>query len=199
MNPEEIQKKYFIPGSKGYKVLSFYFNRYRDLFVKTIYSELDEFINQVYLNICSISLSDEIKNPDAYLIAAIKIQCRVQLDLALKIKKKQQNEIPIEYESDDEDMSSLYFSQKEKQKTYSKVESEELFSIINLFKLSLKEQERALFNLLVNDMHRTEIARITKKNLNTIDTQIRRLRIKFFSYLKKNGYNFPMFNKFDIQ
>lgn len=197
MNPEEIHKKYFVPHSKGYKILSYYFSRYRDLFVRTMFSELDEFINQIYLNISSISISNKIKNPDAYIIAAIKIQCRVQLDRALKLKKKQLNEIAIESESDDENKSVLNDGKIAGENTYHHAESNELLTIINMFKLSLKEQEKLLFNSLIDNISRNEIAQLMNKNLNTVDTHIRRLRIKFFSYLKKNGYLFEIFNKYD--
>ncbi len=197
MNPTEIQKKYFSPGTKGYKILNYYFSRYQDLFTRTIYTELDEFIHQIYLNICNISFSDKIKNPEAYIIAAIKIQCRAQLDHALRMKKRQQNEIIIEPDSDEGDSSVSELVQSDFHKTYDNLEINEIFSITNIFKLTLKEQERILFNFLVENVPRKEIAQIMNQKLNTIDTQIRRLRIKFFSYLKKSGYSFEIFNKYD--
>lgn len=196
MNPEEIQKVYFKPGTKGYKILSYYYTRYRDLFIKTIFSEFDEFINQIYLNVSGIRFSEEIKNPEAYIIGSIKIQCRVQLDLALKMKKRQQKETTGQ--SDNEEVSVLEDLPNKEQDPHSKVESSEIFNIINIFKLSLKESERYLFNSLIDDIPRKEIAKKGNQNLNTVDTQIRRLRIKLLSYLKDNGYSFEMFSKYDV-
>ncbi|MEP0861686.1 MAG: sigma-70 family RNA polymerase sigma factor [Ignavibacterium sp.] len=196
MNPEEIQKKYFNPGTNGYKILHYYYNRYKDLFTNTIYPELDEFINQIYLNICNITLWEKIKNPKAYIIASIKIQCRVQLEHALKMKKRRQNEIKIETNTEEEDNSNYKISQIAAENTFSTVEADEIFNIVNLFKLSLKENEKLLFNLLIDNISRKDIAKMMNKNINTVDTQIRRLRIKFFSYLKKNGYFYEIFRKY---
>ena len=196
MNTQEIFNKYFNPGTKGYKILSFYYARYRDLFIRTIYPEFDEFINQIFLNVSGIRLSEEIKNPEAYIIGTIKIQCRVQLDLALKVKKRQQKET-MEQSSDDE-VSVLENLPNKDQDPHSKVESSEVFSIINVFKLSLRESERYLFNSLIDDIPRKEIAEKRNQNLNTVDTQIRRLRIKFLSFLREEDYTFEMFSKYDI-
>lgn len=197
MNPEDMLNIYFKPGTKGYRILYFYYTRYRDLFVKTIHPRFDEFMNQVYLNVSGIRLSEEIKNQEAYIIGTIKIQCRAQLDLAIKMKNRKQKENEI-MEKDDEDRSFLDSIPGKEPDPYSKLESTEVFSIVNVFKLSLKETERYLFNALIDDIPRKEIAERKKQNLNTVDTQIRRLRIKFLSFLKENGYTFKMFSKYDI-
>jgi len=196
VNTQEIFSTYFNPGTKGYKILSFYYTRYRDLFIRTIHPEFDEFINQIFLSVSGIRLSEEIKNPEAYIIGTIKIQCRVQLDLALKMKKRQQKET-MEQSSDDE-VSVLENLPNKDQDPHSKVEGSEVFSIINVFKLSLRESERYLFNSLIDDIPRKEIAEKRNQNLNTVDTQIRRLRIKFLSFLREEGYTFEMFSKYDI-
>jgi len=62
----------------------------------------------------------------------------------------------------------------------------------------LRESERYLFNSLIDDIPRKEIAEKRNQNLNTVDTQIRRLRIKFLSFLREEGYTFEMFSKYDI-
>ena len=197
MNPEDIQKKYFNPGTKGYKILSYYYTHYRDLFVKTIHSEFDEFMHQIYLNVSGIRFSDEIKNAEAYIIGTIKIQCRVQLDLALKMKKMRQ--IEINDKSDDNEVSVLENLPNKELDPHSKVESSEVFILINVFKLSLSKPERMLFNSLIDDIPRKKIAKKWDQNLNTVDTQIRRLRIKLLTFLKDKGYSFEMFSKYDVK
>ena len=197
MNPDEMLNIYFKPGTKGYRILYFYFTRYRELFMKTNHHQLDEFINQIFLNVSGIRFSEEIKNLEAYIIGTIKIQCRVQLDLAIKMKNRKQKENE-NIEKDNEDKSVLDNLPGKEPNPHSKLESTEVFSLINIFKLSLKESERDLFNSLIEDVPRKEIAEKKNQNLNTVDTQIRRLRIKIFSFLKEKGYTFKMFSKYDI-
>ncbi len=195
MIPEEISELFFRPGTKGYKILNFYYSKYRDLFEKTIYQEIDEFINQIFLNVSAIKFSEEIKNIEAYIIGTIKIQCRVQLDRALKTKKRQHRE-----NSKPDDGSPDYLSNiaDKEQDPQSRMESDEVFSMMNTFKLSLKDWEREIFNSLIDEIPRIEIAEMKKQNLNTIDTQIRRLRIKLASFLKDNGYTFDISGKYDF-
>ena len=198
MNPEEILQRFFNPGTKGYKILTFYFSKYRDLFEKTIFQETDEFINQIFLNVSTINFSDDIKNIEAYIIGTIKIQCRVQLDRALKAKKRQNKENESSEKPEEVNPDSLDNLADKEQDPHSKMESIEVFSIMNTFKLSLKDWEREILNSLIDEIPRIEIAEMKKQNLNTIDTQIRRLRIKLASFLKENGYTFDVSGKYDF-
>ena len=171
--------------------------KYRDLFEKTIFQEPDEFINQIFLNVSAINFSEEIKNIEAYIIGTIKIQCRVQLDRAIKTKKRQQRENPTEKLKEDVVSDRDNLADKE-QDPHRKMESDEVFSIMNTFKLSLKDWEREILNSLIDEIPRIEIAEMTKQNINTIDTQIRRLRIKLASFFKDNGYTFDISGKYDF-
>ena len=197
MNPEEILPRFFKPDTKGYKILAFYYMKYQDLFEKTIFQEPDEFINQIFLNVSAINFSEEIKNIEAYIIGTIKIQCRVQLDRAIKTKKRQQRENPTEKLKEDVVSDRDNLADKE-QDPHRKMESDEVFSIMNTFKLSLKDWEREILNSLIDEIPRIEIAEMTKQNINTIDTQIRRLRIKLASFFKDNGYKFDISGKYDF-
>ncbi len=198
MNPEEILQIYFKPGTKGHNILCFYYTRYRDLFEKTIYPELDEFKNQIYLNVSAIKFSDEIKNLEAYIIGTIKIQCRVQLDRALKMKNRQQKESDNPGKDEENDRNYLDNIAGKEPDPHNKIESDEIFNIVNTFKLSLKEWEKEILNSLIDEIPRIEIAEMKKQNLNTIDTQIRRLRIKLSSFLKENGYTFNISDRYDF-
>ena len=200
MHPEEIARNYFYPGTRGYKMLRVYYTKYQDLFSRTLHHEFEEFLNQILLNVSSINFSEEIKNVEAYMIGTLKIQCRVQLDQALKIK----NRIGSQSETGNSET-------EEKESFYEKIpssnpgpqeslEGQEIFTAVNVFKLTLKSNEVDMLNFLIDGTQRIEIAEKQKMNLNTVDTQIRRLRIKFLEYLKSSGYTFPggMFSKFDI-
>jgi hypothetical protein len=196
MNPEEILETFFKPGTKGYKILFFYFSRYQDLFEKTTHQEFNEFLNQIYLNTSAINFSEDIKNIEAYIIGTLKIQCRVQLDLALKLKNRQQRENKEEGDNEEHPISNKLPAKDPD--PHDQVESTEVFSIVNTFKLSLKDWERDILNSLIDEIPRKEIAEMKNQNLNTIDTQIRRIRIKLSSYLKENGYKFNISDKYDF-
>ena len=77
------------------------------------------------------------------------------------------------------------------------LEGEELLNIINIFKMELKSEERDLLNSMIDEKTRAEIAGEKNSNLNTLDTHIRRLRIRFFSFLKDNGYNYEVYRKYE--
>jgi len=198
MNPEYIFNTYFKQNTRGYKILYFYFSKYRDLFERTIHLEFNEFLNQIFLNVSEIKFSEDIKNVEAYIIGTIKIQCRVQLDKALKIKSRKQREIESAENNDDEEKYFFENIPTKEPDPQNNVETGEMFTIINSFKLSLNLRERDIFNSLIDGISRKEIADKNKQNLNTIDTQIRRLRIKFSAFLKEKGYTFNVSDKYDL-
>ncbi|HEY7750847.1 MAG TPA: hypothetical protein VH917_01040 [Ignavibacteriaceae bacterium] len=194
MQPKELSEKYFSVGTRGRAILKNYFEKYRDLFVRTLFTEFSEFVNQVYVNISTIDFSREIKNIDAYIIGTIKIQCRVQLDQALKIKSRSAPVIPINKEDEDEE-TYLDKIPSDSQMPDEILETQEVFSAINIFKLTLNPNETQLVNDLIDGVSRQELIDKSGANVNTLDTQIRRLRIKLLAYLKERDYSFDAFNK----
>ena len=196
MSPDEIASKYFYPGTRGHNILRNYYTKYRDLFVKTLHYEFDDFLNQILLNVASINFSDDIRNPEAYITGTIKIQCRVQLDKAIKEKNRAKSHLPIPEEETEYGQSSSQNLQAVTSNPHDKMETKEIFSVVNLFKLTLKSAEVEVLNSLIDEIPRKEIAEKLQVNLNTLDTQIRRLRIKFLAYLEDCGYSYGMFNRF---
>lgn len=156
-----------------------------------------DFRNQIYLNLSSINFYGKINNLDAYIISAMKIQCRVQLDKAIKQKKI----IPVSKIKDDDNENSdsiLETGSANSSSNPAKVlEGDDIFNHINIFRLSLKPKEAELLNFLIDEKSRAEIAENTKMKMNTIDTNIRRLRLKLFNYLKKIGYNLNEFKNYE--
>ncbi|MEJ2615244.1 MAG: helix-turn-helix transcriptional regulator, partial [Ignavibacteriaceae bacterium] len=75
-------------------------------------------------------------------------------------------------------------------------ETKELFNHINTFKFQLKQNEVKLLNYLIDEKTRYEIAEEINLNLNTLDTHIRRLRIKFSRFLRKSGYSGGILDKY---
>ena len=138
MNLEEINKKFFAFGTRGYKITSNFYNKYSDLFKKTLSQSFKEFSNQIVLNISNIDFSKDIRNEEAYIIGTIKIQCRVLLDKAIKSKKiipeSQLNELQNK-EPEESVINQRTVNKKIEQ--LENLEAEELFSHVNLFKLQL--------------------------------------------------------------
>ena len=195
MSIEELSKKYFVPGMHGYRLLKVYYARNHDLFSRTLHQEFEEFLNQIFLNISTINFSDNIKNIDAYIIGAIKIQCRVQLDKSIKLKNVVA-ESHLEKNDPEEEPLTLKIPAKESNPT-ELLDLQEMFLQINLFKLQLNKKDVDLLNHLIDERSRKEIADDLHLNFNTLDTHIRRLRIKMADYFKKLGYSLDTLDKFE--
>lgn len=197
MSIEELSEKYFVPGTRGYKMLRAYYAKYYDLFSRTLHHEFDEFLNQILLNVSTIKFSDRIKNLEAYIIGTIKIQCRVQLDRALKIKRR--TSLYPEEKNHETEGEELFYEKTPSSNPgpHETLESQEIFQSVNVFKLTLKSNEVDLLNFLIDGITRKEIAERNQININNVDTQIRRLRIKLLGYLKNCGYSFERFSRFE--
>jgi RNA polymerase sigma factor (sigma-70 family) len=193
----ELNKNYFVKGSRGYTIITRYYSKYQDLFERTIFSDFNDFINQIFLNTSGINFNKEINNPEAYIIGTIKIQCRVQLDKALKIKKI----IPeSRLNKDDIDGEPVTYKLASSDNNPAEVfDNQEIFVHLNLFKLRLKEREKKLLNNLIDEKSRKEIADELGLNFNTLDTHIRRLRIKLADHFQNLGYSSELFDKFRKQ
>ena len=197
MKTEEIAQKYFYPGTRGYNILRRYYVKYQDLFIKTLFSEFDEFLNQVLVSVSSINFSDEIKNIEAYIIGTIKIQCRVQLDKSIKEKNKiNLNLLTTEDENEDEIITSTSLKSPNPDPA-EEVHSQEVFNAVNRFKLTIREPELIVLNSLIDEIPRKELSEKMQINLNTLDTQIRRLRIKFQTYMENEGHSLASFKRFN--
>ena len=191
----EITLNYFVEGTRGYNILRNYYNKYHDLFQSTIHNDFNDFLNQILLNISAIKFSDEIKNIESYIIGSIKIQCRVQLDKALK-QKNRLKIVDLKQDEEEDAPPPLQNYPSQNGSPDKIVETEEIFKMMNNFKYSINQAEIELLNALIDEVPRQKIAEQRNINLNTLDTQIRRLRIKFVDFLSEKGYNFKIFGKF---
>ncbi len=192
MNLTQLTERYFSHGTLGYKILSTYYSRYRDLFEKTVHPEFTDFLNQVLLNVTTINFSKEINNIEAYIIGTIKMQCRVQLDRAIKMKNTAAERIY----SGEENENPIVFSIAGNENPAEQLDFQEMFVQLNLFKLQLKKTEVDILNSLIDEKQRKEIAEELNLNLNTLDTQIRRLRLKIADHFQKLGYSSDIIDKF---
>jgi hypothetical protein len=72
----------------------------------------------------------------------------------------------------------------------------ELMREINLFKTQLSQNDILILNSLIDEKSRSEIANTIHLNLNTVDTLIRRLRIRLTRHLKSQGFQSDLLDKF---
>lgn len=195
---EDITAKYFSADSRGYRILFNYFQKYQDLFRRTIHYEFNDFLNQILLNVSNIKFSENIENIEAYIVGTIKIQCRVQLDKALKHKNRIKI-VQLDKSENEDGEPALQNIPDENNGPLTNLESNEIFKAIQYFKATIKTSEVELMNCLIDEKPRKEIAEKINININTLDTQIRRLRIKFIEYLKEAGYKFTLFEKYETK
>jgi len=195
---EEITVKYFSADTRGYRILYNYYQKYSDLFHRTIHHEFNDFLNQILLNVSNIKFSENIKNIEAYLIGTIKIQCRVQLDKALKHKNRI-NIVQLDKPDEEDGEPALQNVPSDNNGPVTYLEANEIFNAIQYFKRTIKISEVELLNNLIDEKPRKEIADKKNINMNTLDTQIRRLRIKFMGYLNEAGYKFSLFEKYETK
>lgn len=198
MKTEELHKQYFSVKTNGYKIINFFYRKYYDLFKNSIYPTFNDFLNEIFINTSKINFSKEIINEKAYILGSIKIQCRICLDKVIKLKSEEA-ESYLNYNKKEEDENIFSISSNEDAKILKPneiYEGVELFNLINNFKLSLKQQDIFLLNLLIDEIPRKEIALKMNINLNTLDTKIRRLRTKLYEFIKKAGFEYQYANKF---
>ncbi len=155
-------------------------------------------MNQIFLSVSNIDFNKNIKNEEAYIIGTIKIQCRVLLDKAVRFKRVVPESFVNEFNSEDSDNSIINnLPENKKEEQLEHLETEEFFNHINIFKTQLNLNEVQLLNFLIDEKSRHEIVEEINLNLNTLDTHIRRLRIKFSKFLKKSGYTDKILKKYD--
>ena len=153
----DLNEKYFSNNSRGFKIINRFYLKYRDLFSRTIFVEFEDFRNQIFLNISGIRLTEGINNEEAYIIGAIKIQCRVQLDKAIRSKKEKPESRMNETLVEGEGISFTENLSADLPDPHSILEGEEVFNCINVFKIQLTAEEKTLFNSMIDGKTRKEI------------------------------------------
>ncbi len=182
MDRESLYKEYLGQGTAGFVVVAKFHQRYADVLSLLSLESADDVLHEVFL---SLSQSDwkNIRNPKHYILRAVKLHCWSLLDKSLR-QKKNSGRMPNDAESAAGSVQPA------------DVEGLELLVQINRFKSELEPNERQLLNFLIDDIDRKEAAEAMNLNMNTLDTKIRRLRIKLTEYLKGLGYRYPVLDKF---
>lgn len=187
MDITTLHNVYLQKGTAGYAVIRNFYSRYADILAKTSLINIDDVVHEVFLSLSKTDF-ENVRNVEHYIMRAIKLQCWSLLDKAIRQKA---------IITDNDGMNDS----DEKERNYKQIptvtyqngqltelEGTDLLVQINLFKARLNSQEIRLLNFLIDEMDRSEIAGMMEINVNTLDTNIRRLRIKLAEYLKNLGY-----------
>jgi len=193
MDTNRLHKEFLSEGSAGYAVIRKFYSRYADVLAHSTIVSIDDVVNEVFVSIAKTDFT-KVQNAEHYILRAIKLHCWSMLDKALRMKSvsAQRKE-----DAHDEDEDPIVLEPSTQHQQLAEVEGMELLGYINLFKSTLGTQEAQLLNMLIDGVERFEIAKKLVVNINTLDTHIRRLRIRLADYLRSLGYSYAALEKFE--
>lgn len=195
MNIHTLHGKYLQQGTAGYAVIRRFYYRYADLLTRANLIDIDDIVHEIFL---SLSKTDfrQVRVVEHYVMRAIKLHCWSLLDKAVRLKsvapeRQRRNDL------DEPEGSRMPDSQEpDHPEPLAELEGMELLSNLNLFKCQLNSRDARLLNLLIDGTARSEIAEFLGLNMNTLDTNIRRLRIRLADHLRDLGYTYKALEKF---
>ncbi|MFA5834461.1 MAG: hypothetical protein WDA22_13370 [Bacteroidota bacterium] len=193
MDNHTLHRDFLQKGTDGYVIISRFYSRYADVLSRANFTDINDVVHEVFLSLSKSDVRD-VRDLEHYIMRAIKLQCWSLLDKAIKVKAIGSKTEPIDR---DEDQQKIHYNRTTNQaEQLTALEGNELLIQLSLFKLRLTMQELRLLNFLIDEADRSEIAKTTGMNLNTLDTNIRRLRIKLAEYLKSLGYTHSGLERF---
>ncbi|MBI2430221.1 MAG: sigma-70 family RNA polymerase sigma factor [Ignavibacteriales bacterium] len=185
MDTNTLHKKYLQQGTAGFAIIRKFHSRYADLLAKNSVMSIDDVLHEIFLSLSKSDLTD-VRNVEHYIMRAIKLQCWSLLDKA--IRQKTVGEVCAVTGDEKEEPGEQVQHIADQNNQLTELEGMDLLVQINLFKARLNPHEVRLLNYLIDETERADIATFLEMNLNTLDTNIRRLRIKLAEYLKNLGY-----------
>ena len=195
MDMNTLHREFLREGSAGYAVIRRFYYRYSDALAHSTIVSIDDVVHEVFISLSKTDFT-KVKNIEHYVMRAIKFQCWSLLDRALRMKAVSA-ERQREAEGDQERTELIDSEPADQHLQLTELEGIELLGHVNLFKAQLGGKEGRLLNMLIDGAERAEIAQELALNMNTLDTQIRRLRIRLVGHLKALGYVYPAFQKFE--
>jgi len=194
MSSKQFYRKYFAEETRGYLIMRRFYFRYADLFHKREFPQFEDFLNQIFVNLSDIDLERARKSEEGYVIGAIKIQCRMLLERA--VERKSVRSESERSQPGNEDRRSLQHQPDEKttspEETFS---GNLLLREIAMFRSELRPVEREVLNSLIDGKARNEIAQTLELKMNTLDTHIRRIRLRLMEFLERRGYESSLFER----
>jgi DNA-directed RNA polymerase specialized sigma24 family protein len=187
---------YLNEGTAGYTIVRKFHMRYADVLATTNLIDLNDVIHEIFLSLSKNNF-DNVRNLEHYIMRAIKLQCWSLLDKAIKQKAFIANTDSRNVNDGNQNDEEPHFPNSNTNEQLQILEGTELFIHINLFKTRLNLKEVQLLNLLIDETDRSEMAKSMGFNLNTLDTNIRRLRIKLADHLRNLGYYYKDLERFN--
>lgn len=132
---------------------------------------------------------EKVRNTEHYVMRTVKLQCWSLLDKAIRQKARTAGSVATDNPDDQ------HIAAREPEQA-SAIDEMELLAQVNLFKDQASDREVRLLNLLIDETPREEIAALLALNMNTLDTHIRRLRIRLGQYLRSLGYTYKSLERF---
>lgn len=185
MDTNTLHKKYLQQGTAGFAIIRKFHARYADLLAKNNVMSIDDVLHEIFLSLSKTDFN-EVRNVEHYIMRAIKLQCWSLLDKA--IRQKTVGELRAVTNDEKEEPTEQIQHAAHQNDQLSELEGMDLLVQIDLFKARLHPHEVRLLNCLIDETERSDIAAMLEMNLNTLDTNIRRLRMKLAEYLKGLGY-----------
>lgn len=177
MDQQRLHQQYFLPDTRGYKLMRKLYHRYLDLFAPH-FPEFEDFSNHIFVQVSGIDLS-EVKNETHYIIRAINLQGRKAMDQAIR-KKNQQTARNLS----EEGTSPVQGEKTRESSPQELLEFEEMLNLVYRFRQNLPVQRQKIFNGLIDERSKKELAQELALNENTLYSEIRRIRLKFARFLK---------------
>jgi DNA-directed RNA polymerase specialized sigma24 family protein len=173
-------------------VIRRFYSRYTDVLAHSTIVSVDDVVHEVFVSLSKTDFA-KVQNVEHYVLRAIKLHCWTLLDKAIRLRALVGDNAD-DRDSDETTKGAL----KERLITDHPTELEgiELLACVNLFKAQVGLKEARLLNLLIDETPRSEMADLLGLNMNTLDTNIRRLRIRLVEYLRGLGYTYKAFEKF---
>jgi len=193
MDIQILHQKYLREGAAGYAVMRRFYSRYTDVLAHSTIVSVDDVVHEVFVSLSKTDFT-KVQNVEHYVMRAIKLHCWSLLDKAIRLKA-----LVVENTNDvDSDDTVLGASKADTSADHpTELDGMELLACVNLFKAQVGLKESRLLNLLIDETPRSEMAALLGLKMNTLDTNIRRLRIQLVEYLKGMGYTYKAFEKFD--
>jgi DNA-directed RNA polymerase specialized sigma24 family protein len=196
MDNNTLHKKYFNQGTTGYAVIRKFYSRYTDVLSRASIVSVDDVVHEVFLSLSKTDFA-QVRNAEHYIMRAVKLHCWSLLDKAIRVKalgadNRGRGDADETERSDVSDLPAPLSAGHP-----AELDGMELLACVNLFKAQLGSRETRLLNLLIDGTPRSDIAGHLGLNINTLDTNIRRMRIRLADFLRSLGYSYKVLEKFD--
>ena len=192
MDKNMLHQDFLRQGSAGYAVIRKFYSRYTDVLAHSTIVSIDDVVHEVFVSLSKTDFT-KVQNVEHYVMRAIKLHCWSLLDKAIRLKALV-GENANDLDSDETVKGPAKAAGSADHPA--ELDGMELLAFVNLFKAHVGTKEARLLNLLIDETPRSEMAALLGLKINTLDTNIRRLRIRLVEYLRGLGYTYKAFEKF---